>query len=412
VRVKVLVLNTGSSSLKYSLFESDGEHLLGDGLADWSRQPARFTVRRPGGPDATSELLLAHHGEAVGRVLGELTREPAPLLRSLAEIAAVGHRVVHGGRRYTQSVRVTAEVKAAIAELAELAPLHNPANLDGINAAEAALPGVPQVAAFDTAFHATVPPAAHVYPLPYPWYSEWGLRRYGFHGLSHAYCAGRAAEMLGNRPARRLVICHLGNGCSVSAVHDGRCVDMSMGFTPLEGLMMGTRSGSVDPGLLLYVLRRRGLSAEDLDRVLNKESGLLGVSGVSGDMREVLAAVQSGNERARLALDIYTHRVRQTIGAMTATLGGIDAVVFTAGVGENAAEVRRLSCAGLDGIGLELDGAANAARRPDGDVATAGSRGRILVIATREDLMIVRDTVRVLGTAGPSARAGRADSAS
>jgi acetate kinase len=399
-RVKVLVLNTGSSSLKYSLFESDDERLLGDGIADWSRQPARLTVRRPGAADATSELTLTHHGDAFGRVLEELTRGESPLLRHLSEVGAVGHRVVHGGSRYTTSVRVTPEVKAAIGELTELAPLHNAANLDGINAAEAALPGVPQVASFDTAFHATIPPAAHVYPLPYSWYTDGGLRRYGFHGLSHAYCTGRAAEMLGQPTAGRLVICHLGNGCSASAVRDGRCIDTSMGFTPLEGLMMGTRSGSVDPGLLLYVLRRRGLTADDLDRVLNHESGLLGVSGLSSDMRQVLAAAREGNPRARLALDIYAHRVRQTIGAMTATLGGIDTLVFTAGIGENAAEVRQLICAGLEGIGVEMDVAGNARSRPDADVAAPGSRTRLLLIATREDLMIVRETVRVLGSAG------------
>jgi acetate kinase len=315
----------------------------------------------------------------------------------LKAIAAVGHRVVHGGEHFTAAVRVTPEVKAAIAGLAELAPLHNPANLEGITAAEAALPGVPQVAAFDTAFHATIPPAARVYPLPWAWTSDWGLRRYGFHGLSHAYCAGRTPEVLG-RPAAglRLVICHLGNGCSVSAVRDGVCVDTSMGFTPLEGLMMGTRSGSVDPGLLLYVLRNKGVTAEQLDRVLNHESGLLGVSGVSLDMRQVLGAARTGNERARLALDVYAHRIRQTVGAMTATLGGIDCLVFTAGVGEHAAEVRTMVCRGLDYLGLEIDPAANAACRPDADVAAAGSRGRILVIGTREDLMIVRETVRVL----------------
>jgi acetate kinase len=411
VRVIVLVLNTGSSSLKYSLFESAGERLLGDGIADWSRQPARLTVRRPGHADTRCELTLNHHGDAVRRVLTELTSGPEPLLRNLSEIAAVGHRVVHGGSRYTASVLVTPKVKRAIGELSELAPLHNTANLDGIEAAETALPGVPQVVAFDTAFHATMPPAAHVYPLPYAWYSEWGLRRYGFHGLSHAYCTTRAAEMLKKPTVGRLVICHLGNGCSVSAVADGRCVDTSMGFTPLDGLMMGTRSGSVDPGLLLYVLRRRGQSADDLDRVLNKESGLLGVSGLSSDMRQLLAAIRDGNERARLALDIYAHRVRQTIGAMTATLGGIDALVFTAGIGENAAEVRARICTGLEGLGLLLDAAANGRCRPDADVAAADSPGRILILATREDLMIVREAVRLLSPAGPSAPAERGDSA-
>jgi acetate kinase len=396
--VRVLVLNTGSSSLKFSLYEADGERVLGEGLADWSADPAQLTVRRVGAGETRSELAVRRHEDAVARVVDELLRGDAPLLGAVGDLGAVGHRVVHGGDRYTTAVRVTPEVKAAIAELAELAPLQNPANLEGINAAEAALPDVPQVAAFDTAFHATIPPAARIYPLPYSWSTDWGLHRYGFHGLSHAYCAGRAAEMLGRSPAGlRLVICHLGNGCSASAVRDGVSVDTSMGFTPLEGLMMGTRSGSVDPGLLLHVLRHKGLTAEDLDRVLNRESGLLGVSGVAPDMRQVLAAADKGNARARLALEIYAHRVRQTIGAMTVTLGGIDALVFTAGIGEHAAPVRARACAGLECLGLELDTKANAECHPDADVATRASRGRILVIATREDLMIVRETLRVLG---------------
>jgi acetate kinase len=388
--VKVLVLNAGSSTLKFSLFESAGERLLGEGVADWSVEPASFTVRRQGLPDIHADLPLRHHAGAVNRVLEEWQN---------SDIAAVGHRVVHGGEAYTSSVRITAEVKAAINRLAELAPLHNPACLEGILAAEAALPGVPHIAVFDTAFHATIPPAAHVYPVPYAWLRDWGARRYGFHGLSHAYCSGRALELL-RRPAAgtRVIVCHLGNGCSVSAVRDGTCVDTSMGFTPMEGLMMGTRSGSVDPGLLLYVLRHKGLTAEQLDRVLNHESGLLGLSGVSGDMRQVLAAAGSGNRQARLALEVYAHRIRQTIGAMTATLGGVDALVFTAGVGEHAAEVRQTACAGLECLGLELDRERNAACHADADVATPGSRGRILVIGTREDLVIVRETVRVLGS--------------
>ncbi len=398
--MKILILNTGSSSLKYSLYESDGERLLADGIADWSRQPSRLTGRRPGFADSTCELTLNHHGDAVRRVLQELTGGEQPVLQQLSEISAVGHRVVHGGQRYTRTVQVTPQLKTALAELAELAPLHNAANLDGINAAADALPGVPQLAAFDTAFHATIPPAHHVYALPYAWYADWGLRRYGFHGLSHAYCATRAGEMLGNAAARS-VICHLGNGCSASAVTQGRCVDTSMGFTPMDGLMMGTRSGSVDPGLLLYVQRHRALSAEDLDRILNRESGLLGVSGVSSDMRQVLAAAREGNPRAHLALEIYAHRVRQTIGAMAATLGGVDALVFTAGIGENATEMRRLICVGLEALGLEMDAAANATARPDVDVASAASHGRILVIATREDLMILRETLHVLRTNSP-----------
>jgi acetate kinase len=396
--MKILVVNAGSSTLKFSLFESDHEQLLAEGAVDWSRTPARFTLRQPGQPERRAELAVSHHGDAVGRVLAELTRGSPLVLGSLNEVAAVGHRVVHGGDVYTASVRITPTVKQTIARLSELAPLHNPANLEGITAAEQALPGVPQVAVFDTAFHATMPEAARVYPLPYAWYRDGGLRRYGFHGLSHAYCSGRAAQML-QRPAEglRVIVCHLGNGCSASAVRDGRCVDTSMGFTPLEGLMMGTRSGSVDPGLLLHVLRRQGLTVDQLDDVLNHQSGLLGVSGVSSDMRQVLAAVRAGDARARLALEIYAHRIRQTVGALAATLGGVDALVFTAGVGENAVEVRAASCAGLECLGLELDAAANAVARPDADVAASTSRGRILVIGTREDLVIVREAVRVLG---------------
>jgi acetate kinase len=394
--MKILVLNAGSSSLKFSLHEAAGERVLGEGLADWSAEPATLTVRS-GGHESRSQLTVQHHEDAIGRVLEALLQGDRALLGDLGDLGAVGHRVVHGGERYTKAVRVTPEVKTALAELAELAPLHNPANLEGICAAEAALPNVPQVAAFDTAFHATIAPAARVYPLPWSWTTDWGLRRYGFHGLSHAYCTGRAAELVRSAATSRLVICHLGNGCSVSAVQDGVCVDTSMGFTPLEGVMMGTRSGSVDPGLLLHVLRRKGVSADDLDRALNHESGLLGVSGVSSDMRQVLQAATAGHAQARLALEIFAHRVRHTIGAMTATLGGITALVFTAGVGEHAAPVRARICAGLEYLGLELDAPANTSCRPDADVATPGSRARILVVATREDLMIVRETVRVLG---------------
>jgi acetate kinase len=389
--MQILVLNTGSSSVKFSLIEARGERTLLEGQADWAAEPARLVVRRPGAEPATSPLSAAGHGAAVTQVLAQLTEDER------RGVAAVGHRVVHGGAVYTRSVPITPEVKARIAALAELAPLHNPVNLEGIEAAERAWPGVPQVAVFDTAFHATLPEAARTYPVPFAWTRDWRLRRYGFHGLSHAYCAARAAEVLGRGPdGLRLVICHLGNGCSAAAVRDGRSVDTSMGFTPLEGLMMGTRSGSVDPGLLLYVLREKGLTADDLDRALNHESGLLGVSGVSADLRRVQAAAHGGDARARLALDVYAHRLRQVIGALTATLGGIDALVFTAGVGEHAAEVRAAACRGLACLGLELDPAANAACRPDADVATPASRGRVLVIATREDLTIVRETVRVL----------------
>ena len=320
-----------------------------------------------------------------------LTRLP-----DLGPVAAVGHRIVHGGPNFTSAVRVTPAVKAELARVSELAPLHNPVALEGLAAAEKAWPHVPQVVAFDTAFHATLSEAARTFALPDVWTRDWGLRRYGFHGLSHAYCAGRAAQMLGRTDAR-VVVCHLGNGCSASALAGGVCVDTSMGFTPLDGLMMATRSGSVDPGLLLYVLRHKGVTAEQAENALNREAGLLGVSGVAGDMRQVLAAVQQGDARARLALEMYTRRLRQTIGAFAVTLGGVDALVFTAGVGEHAAEVRAAACRGLECLGLELDAVANTSCRPDADVAAAASRGRILVIATREEVSIVREVVRVLG---------------
>jgi acetate kinase len=274
--------------------------------------------------------------------------------------------------------------------------LHNPPSLATLAAAQDALPEVPHIATFDTAFHATLPPQAWTYPIPARWTNEWGLRRYGFHGLSHAYCARRAAEMLGSRPAGRLVICHLGHGCSASAVRDGRCIDTTMGFTPLDGLMMGTRCGSIDPSIVLQVQQHHGLSVEQVEKALNKESGLLGVSGVSADMREVMSAAEAGNRQAELALAVYAHRVRQAIGALAVTLGGVDALVFTAGVGEHAAAVRQSICTGVACLGLKLDAAANAASHPDADVSTPDSAGRILIIATREEVTMLREVIQVL----------------
>jgi acetate kinase len=389
--MNVVVINTGSSTVKFSLIESDGERVLLDGAADWGSPPARLTVRRAGEAPAVRELPDGGHAAAVRAALAQVAAGRS------GEVAGVGHRVVHGGPRYRASVRVTPQVLADLGAQTDVAPLHMPINLEGIRAAEAEWPGVPQVAVFDTAFHATLPPAACTYALPHAWTADWGLRRYGFHGLSHAYCAARAAEMLGVPAVPRLVVCHLGQGCSITAVRDGRSVDTSMGFTPLDGVVMGTRSGSVDPGLVLYVLQRKGLSAEEADRALNHEAGLLGVSGLSGDMRQVLDAAGQGHAGARLALDVYAHRLRQTIGAYAATLGGLDALVFTAGVGEHSPDVRAAACGGLECLGVELDAAANAACRPDADIAAAGSRVRVLVIATREDLTVVRETVRVLG---------------
>jgi acetate kinase len=370
----VLTCNAGSSGIKCSLIDAQSERSIAEAEVDWT--------------------VASSHEEAVARVLSELHRGPSAPLHALDEIQAVGHRVVQGGERYTSAVRITPDVQRDINRLAELAPLHNSASLQVINAVQKLLPDVPQVAAFDTAFHATLSEVARTYPLPHLWTSDWGLRRYGFHGLSHSYCAHRAGEMI-SRPRLRLIIAHLGSGASVSAVRDGACVDTSMGFTPLDGLMMGTRSGSVDPGILIHVLRNKGLSIDQLDHALNHESGLLGVSGVSSDMREVLAAESRGEPRARLAVDVYIHRIQQTIGAMAATLGGVDGLIFTAGVGENAPLIRQRVCEKLEHLGLELDPSGNQRCTPDADVATRTSRARILVIVTREDLTIVRELRRL-----------------
>jgi acetate kinase len=392
--MKILVCNSGSSSLKFSLFEAEEEELLSQGSVDWSTKPTQLVFKRPGQPDVREKLNLREHGEAIARILDDLITGPSAPLRGIDDIDAVGHRVVHGGSRYTAAVRITPEVQGAISELSELAPLHNPSSLEGIQAIEKILPSVPQVAAFDTAFHATLSAAARTYAIPRKWTNDWAVHRYGFHGLSHAYCAERAAEML-ERSDSRLVIAHLGNGASVSAVRNGACVDTSMGFTPLEGVVMGTRSGSIDPGLLIYLLRRKNLNAEELDHALNHESGLLGISGISSDMRRILE-LNSQNSDARLALEVYIHRLVQTIGAMAATLGGIDGLVFTAGVGEYSARVRELACANLGHLGVELDQKANDRCRPDADVALPSSRARVLVIVTNEDLTIMRQTRTLL----------------
>ena len=395
-KTKILVCNAGSSSLKFSLFDAENEGLLADGGVDWLTKPARLVFRGPDQPEIREELKLETHADAAARILDDLQTGPSPALRSLEDLRAVGHRVVHGGERFTSAVQITTEVKRAIEELAELAPLHNPASLDGINVVEQVLPNVPQVAVFDTAFHATLSEAVQTYPVPQKWTREWGIRRYGFHGLSHSYCASQAAKMIGRRDSR-LVIAHLGNGASVSAVRDGVCVDTSMGFTPMEGLMMGTRSGSVDPGILIYLLRQKGLNVTALDKALNYESGLLGVSGFSSDMRQVLSELPH-NPDAGLAIDVYVHRIVKTVGAMAATLGGIDALVFTAGVGEGSPEIRQRVCEKLKYLGLELDPAANETCKPDADISLPASRARILVIATREDLTIMRETRRLVGS--------------
>lgn len=391
--MNILLLNAGSSSLKAVVVESADGAVRARGLADWAGSTTRYQFAGLDGTERSENAPWRGHAKAVSRFVADLS----PAQRS--ELAAVGHRVVHGGP-FTSSVRITPEFRSRIRDLADLAPLHNPPSLDALAAAEAELPGVPHVAVFDTAFHATLSADAFTYPLPAHWTRDWSIRRYGFHGLSHAYCAGRALEMFAPRAvpsAPRLVICHLGHGCSASAVKSGQCIDTTMGFTPLDGLMMATRSGSIDPSIVLHVLEHHGLTAAQVETALNRESGLLGVSGVSADMRQILKSAKDGHENARLALGIYTHRVRQAIGALTVTMGGIDALVFTAGVGENAAEVRQAICAGLQCLGLELDANANDGCRPDADIATEHSQGRIFVIATREDVTMLKEVLSVLG---------------
>jgi acetate kinase len=367
--VSVLSLNAGSSTLKFTLFAGHSTQVLAGGTFE---EPPAGAV-----------------GKIFGAARDALAADP---------VVAVGHRVVHGGRRFTESVGIDAGVLEEISRLSELAPLHNPAALAAIAEARRAVPEVPHVAVFDTAYFADLPPERHVYPLPYAWYAERGVRRYGFHGISHAYCAVRAAEFLRRPPGGlRTVTCHLGNGCSATAALGGKAVATTMGFTPLEGLMMGTRAGSVDPGILVYALERMGFSPRELDAVLRQESGLLGVSGISSDFRAVQEAARGGNERARLALAIYAESVRAGIGALAVAVGGVDVLVFTAGVGENAAELREEVCRGLACLGLHLDPERNRSLHPDADLSQDGPGGRILALRTREDLHIAREALRVSG---------------
>lgn len=372
--MSILVVNAGSSTVKLSLFGADPATAPVTELLDWNERPAD----RSNAPAVISA--------AIRRLVS----------REHAQIEAVGHRVVHGGTRFHDSVRLDEQVKSDLYALSELAPLHNPPALEAMAAAQSALPHAPHVAVFDTAYFAHLPPRAFLFPLPYEWYTRWGIRRFGFHGISHAYCSGRAVLLLGRAPPDlRLVICHLGNGCSATAVRGGQAVTTTMGYTPMDGLMMGTRCGSVDPGILLHVQRANGLTVEALDAALNRQSGLLGISGVSSDYRVVEAAAQAGNAQAGLALEMFADRVRSTIGALAVTLGGVDALVFTAGIGENAVGLRSAVCEGLGCLGLQLDATRNANARPDTDVATNDSPGRIFVVQTREDLLIARETRRI-----------------
>ncbi|HET9951563.1 MAG TPA: acetate/propionate family kinase [Candidatus Eisenbacteria bacterium] len=369
--MSLLCLNAGSSTLKMTLFDDAAERELASLVFPWA-----------GGENGMRD--------AFERGLAALAAN-AP--EAAATIHAVGHRVVHCGSHWCRPTRIDAHVRATIACFEEFAPLHNLSELQAITAAQHRFPDLPHVAVFDTTFFADLPERAVIYPLPYEWHSAWGVRRFGFHGLSHDYASARAAEILGRDAAGlRVVVLHLGNGCSASAVRGGKPVATSMGFTPLDGLMMGTRSGSIDPGILVYVQRRHGVDVEALDRALNFESGLLGVSGVSGDVREVEAEADEGNERARLALEIYAERARSVVGGLAVSMGGVDVLVFTAGVGEHSPGVRASICEGLECLGLRMDAERNAAGEPDADISADGSAGRVLVVRAREALMIARAT--------------------
>ena len=388
--MSVLVINAGSTSLKFGLFAPKNAEPLVSGSIDWAdgdRQHAALSL----GGEVRSQVAVPDDRAAAACAIETVLKAAGS-----GSITAVGHRVVHGGTHFDGSVVIDAGVKVAIANLSQLAPLHNPPALAAILAGE--LLGVPQVAVFDTSFFARLPARATHYAVPYEWVEKWGVRKIGFHGISNAYCTGRAAELLGGDASRlRLIICHLGGGCSASAVVGGSPVATTMGFSTIEGLPMGTRSGSVDPGLLLHLQRECGLSAEELERGLTRDAGLLGVSGVSSDLAKVEAAAQTGNERAQLAFDLFADRVRSAIGGLAVTMGGVDALVFTDRAGEGSPALRAAACEGLECLGLQLDPERNTACKADADVATPQSGGRILVLHTREEWMIARETERVLG---------------
>ena len=400
--MNVLVVNCGSSSIKYSLFRMrDGGSgaVLASGIVEKIGEDASRIHHKAGQTQEAREVRAPDHQTAFGLMLRALSEGPAAVIAAPGDIDAVGHRCVHGAERFTESTRIDGEVLKAIEACVPLAPLHNPPNLVGIRAAMAAMPGVPQVAVFDTAFHQTLAPHAFLYAIPYDLYAEHRIRRYGFHGTSHRYVTEAAAALLGRPLAEaNLITAHLGNGCSVTAVAGGKSVDTSMGMTPLEGLVMGTRSGDVDPALVFHLMRTLGMTADDVDNLLNRRSGLVGLSGVSNDMREVLRSAAEGNRRADLAIDIFCYRLKKYVGAYTAVLGRVDALVFTGGIGENAAPIRERTCRGLEAIGYALDPAKNAAPdRGPRDLATKDSPRRILVIPTDEETMIARDTARIVG---------------
>ena len=393
--MKILVLNCGSSSAKYKLIDTDGEKVLAEGgVEKIGLKDGFIKYKKRDGSKAVLELGHINHQGAVEAILARLTDPEEGCIRDYKEIDAVGHRLVHGGEKFSESVLVTEDVKDKVRECYALAPLHNPANMTGIEAIEAILPGVPQVGVFDTAFHQTMPAKSYMYALPYKFYKEDGVRRYGFHGTSHRYVSQRVCEMLGvDIRDKKIITCHIGNGASITAVDGGKSVDTSMGLTPTEGLMMGTRVGDVDPGALVYLMERRNLNPEQLQKVIQKESGMLGVTEISNDMREIEAAVNAGNERARLGLEMYEQRIIKYIGAYAAEMGGVDIIVFTGGVGENQTGLRADVCRPLAFMGVEINEQLNAGiRGTETVISTPASKVIVAVVPTDEELTIARDT--------------------
>lgn len=396
--MKVLVINAGSSSLKYQLIDMDGEKVLARGLVERiGIDGSRLKAEGPAGQKKVFEVEMKNHKDALSVVLKALQDTELDGLKDLKEIGAVGHRVVHGGENYSKSVLIDDTVLAAIGECSALAPLHNPPNITGIKAIQELLPGVKNVAVFDTAFHQTMPPSAYLYALPYEYYENDKVRKYGFHGTSHMYVANRAAEMMG-RPIEELkmITCHLGNGASVTAIDGGKSVETSMGFTPLEGLVMGTRCGDVDPQIVTYLMQRHGMDLEQMNSLMNKKSGVLGLSGVSSDFRDIETAADEGNRRAQIALDVYHAMVKKYIGAYVAILGGLDAIVFTAGLGENGITSRQHICDGLEYLGISVDPELNKTRGEEKMISKADARVKAFVIPTNEELVIARDTINLV----------------
>lgn len=396
--MKVLVINCGSSSLKYQLINMENESSLATGLVERiAIEGSKLTQKVDGREKYVLTVPMKNHKEAISHVINTLLDDVQGVIKSSDEISAVGHRVVHGGEKYSASVIITDEVMKDLEEFSQLAPLHNPPNIIGINACKELMPNTPMVAVFDTAFHQTMPEKAFLYGLPYELYKENHIRKYGFHGTSHKYVSQRAAEILGEDiKGLKLVTCHLGNGSSVAAVNGGVSVDTSMGFTPLEGLLMGTRCGDIDPAIIPYLMDVKGYSYEEVNNIMNKKSGVLGLSGVSSDFRDIEDAAAQGNDRAKLALDVFHYRVKKYIGYFMAAMNGVDAIVFTAGLGENGAETREEIISDMEWFGIKLDKEKNKVRGQERIVSTDDSKVKIIIIPTNEELMIARDTLTLL----------------